>query len=220
MKSLAKYFAFSGAVLVWSTAVFAMDSTAPVNNSFPWSSSIFGVHTGINYGMGKMGNHSGSVVDRAMDTVSIDVMPGIKLSKFTVGPFFEYQISGQTADPADTVATGGFNLKGHAWTMGLGTRYQFNDDIHLLFSYDLLGNYSQTLTTTNGATSAYKNVLAFPPDGFHFGGGYRVWRMIEVETVFSWERYKSNYLQDVYKDITNNKLRQWNIALGVSAKFF
>ena len=142
-------------------------------------------------------------------------MPGVKVSKFLIGPFFEYQFTGQTADPTDATS-GGFNLKGSAWTLGAGTRYQYNKDIHLLFSYDVLGRYSQSLTTATGLTSVYKNVFAFPPDGFHFGGGYRVWRMIDVETVFSWERYKSNYLQDVYKDISSNKLRQWNIGLGVS----
>ena len=218
MKSFAKYFAFSGAALLCSMAVLAADS-APSSDEVAAPTAQprwYGVHAGLNFGLGKIGNHGGTVLDRGTDTFAIDVMPGVKVSKFLIGPFFEYQFTGQTADPTDTTATGGFNLKGSAWTLGAGTRYQFNKDIHLLFSYDVLGRYSQSLTTTTGLTSVYKNVIAFPPDGFHFGGGYRVWRMFDVETVFSWERYKSNYLQDVYKDVSSNKLRQWNIGLGVS----
>lgn len=177
-------------------------------------SEYFGVHGGINWGIGKGKNSTGSTQSRTLNTIGIQALPGYKLSTgvtpdFLIGPLLEYTFVGQNTEPS---SVGNSNLRGSGYMIGLGVQTDFGP-IVLLGSFDFIGQYSLSENTTAGLETKFKS-----PIGFRLLAGYPIMPMMTADLMFSMHSYKTNVLGGSDVDISSNKLTRWTVALGVSTR--
>ena len=102
-------------------------------------------------GQGQMGNGS-DVPDRAMMHTPIALFGGVNFKKFRVGINYEYNMVGQTADPA---SVNNQNLSGTGTSPGL--RLEFYDGKQSAgLIYRLSNTYKLDKPTITGSASTYK----------------------------------------------------------------
>lgn len=103
------------------------------------------------FGQGNMGNGS-DVPDRAMLHTPIILFGGFNIKKFRVGLNYEYNMAGQTADPASIPGQQNLSGKGTA----LGVRLEYYDGKQSAgIIYRLSDTYALTKPTSSGASSTY-----------------------------------------------------------------
>ena len=106
----------------------------------------------ILFGQGQMGNGS-DVPDRTMVSTPIEIFGGINFKKFRLGLNYEYNMSGQSADPA--TISGQQNLSGKGSAIGLRLEYYDGKQSGGLV-YRLSDTYALDKLTASGAASTYK----------------------------------------------------------------
>lgn len=160
--------------------------------------------------MGRVKNSSGSIQARTINTLALDVLPGVNYMNFLIGPNFQYGLTGQNTDPA---TVGDTNVKGSGWLLGLGTRVNLGMVV-VGGSLDFFGKYSLSNNTTGGVKSSYSKPL-----GFRLRGGYPLpYPGLTADLNLSWHQYKQNTLGTQTIDIGSDKYSEWTIGVGVSWK--
>lgn len=113
----------------------------------------------ILFGSGSMGNST--VLSRSMAYTPVILFAGYNIKKFRIGFNYEYNLVGQTADPADF---NNENLGGSGSAMGL--RLEFYDGKQAAgLIYRLSEKYVLTKPTASGATADYEGTSGF---GFQY----------------------------------------------------
>lgn len=110
----------------------------------------------ISLGQGQMGNGA-DVPDRAMMHTPISLFAGVNIKKFRVGANYEYNMAGQTADPASVSDQ---NLSGSGSAPGLRLEYYDGKQAAGLI-YRLSHDYKLDKPTQTGLTSTYKGSGGF-----------------------------------------------------------
>ena len=106
----------------------------------------------VTFGQGQMGNGS-DVPDRAMVSTPISLFGGMNFKKFRLGLNYEYNMSGQSADPA--TIPGKQNLSGKGTTIGLRLEY-YDGKQSAGLVYRVSDAYALNQPTASGASSTYK----------------------------------------------------------------
>lgn len=108
------------------------------------------------FGTGKMGNTTG-VLSRSMIYTPVALFAGYNIKKFRVGINYEYNLVGQSEDPA---SLGNQNLGGKGANMGL--RLEFYDGKQAAgMVYHLSERYTLDKPTLLGAASVYEGKSGF-----------------------------------------------------------
>lgn len=111
----------------------------------------FSVGAMILFGQGKMGNGS-DVPDRDMLSTPVILFTGFNLKKFRLGLNYEYNMSGQTTDPASI--NGNQNLSGKG--AAIGARLEYYDGKQAAgIIYRLSDTFNLDKPTASGASSTY-----------------------------------------------------------------
>lgn len=108
------------------------------------------------FGTGKMGN-STDVLDRSMVYTPIALFAGYNIKKFRLGINYEYNLAGQSEDPANL---GNQNVGGKGTAMGL--RFDFYDGKQSAgMVYHLSEKYTLDKPTILGTTADYEGKSGF-----------------------------------------------------------
>ncbi len=107
-------------------------------------------------GQGQMGNGA-DIPDRAMMHTPIGLFGGVNFKKFRVGVNYEYNMAGQSADPA---GVNGQNLSGSGSAPGVRLEYYDGKQSAGLI-YRLSHDYKLDKPTQTGLTSTYKGAGGF-----------------------------------------------------------
>lgn len=108
------------------------------------------------FGTGKMGN-STDVLDRSMVYTPIALFAGYNIKKFRLGINYEYNLAGQSEDPANL---GNQNVGGKGTAMGL--RFDFYDGKQSAgMVYHLSEKYTLDKPTILGTTADYNGKSGF-----------------------------------------------------------
>ena len=162
----------------------------------------------LSWGLGKMS--STSVTSRTMNTIVLTALPGYRLSQFTFGLLGEYRLIGQNTEPAEISNS---NLKGHALLFGIGGAYDCGD-FSFGLNLPLLGKQSSSLADAAGKDVSYQK-----PFGFELTVGYVVAPMITVDAKFSYTTYAQTTIGSTDKDLSDDKLKATDFAIGGSYHF-
>ena len=100
--------------------------------------SHIGGTVGASYGFSMMQNSGMNLRARNMGTFSAEALPGFTNDNWLFGIDFDYKIQRQFSD---LDSSGGTNLKGTSWMVGLGTKYDFCPKFSLQASFDFIGRY-------------------------------------------------------------------------------
>ncbi|OFZ31481.1 MAG: hypothetical protein A2622_02540 [Bdellovibrionales bacterium RIFCSPHIGHO2_01_FULL_40_29] len=120
------------------------------------SSKRFTAGAMILVGQGQMGNGT-DVPDRAMMHTPVALFAGFNMKKFRLGINYEYNLAGQTADPA---SVSNQNLSGKGAAMGV--RAEFYDGKQSFgLIYRLSNTYTLDKPTLAGVSSTYKAAGGF-----------------------------------------------------------
>ena len=172
-----------------------------------------GVDTGVHWGFGRMGTNTNNVIpNRNMNTLSLQALPGYKISNFLVGPYFEYLIVGQNTDPSDAsnLTLRNQNIKGSGYLLGVGGSYEL-EKFNFGAAFSFIGNYSLSLQDDAGFYIQYQK-----PIGIHLQAGYRVYKKITADLKFSTVSYAQDSIANVSNDVSTNKRTHWDLALGAT----
>ena len=112
------------------------------------------------FGSGKMGNDS-DVLSRSMIYTPVALFAGFNIKKFRLGINYEYNLVGQSDDPAQF---GNQNLGGKGSAMGLRFEY-YNGKTAAGLIYRLSEKYTLDKPTLSGGVSEYEGKSGF---GFQF----------------------------------------------------
>lgn len=108
------------------------------------------------FGSGKMGN-STDVLSRSMIYTPVALFAGYNIKKFRLGINYEYNLAGQSEDPA---SLGNQNIGGKGSSMGL--RFDFYDGKQSLGAiYHLSEKYTLDKPTVAGTTAEYEGKMGF-----------------------------------------------------------
>ena len=173
----------------------------------------FGFDAGLSMGLGSMGNHSQAIPGRTMDTLALHVMPDYKISDLSLGLNFEYDLTGQTSDPVNSLNQ---NLKGHGWLLGVAGQYHFRDlwkvgDLIVSVGMDFLGTYSPSLNSLSGLSTSYTHPL-----GYRIGVGYPVCHEATIDLAFRQDWYGHFNNGPTTTNISTDRLEQTNWSLGAT----
>lgn len=150
------------------------------------------------FGTGNMGNTT-DVVSRAMTYTPIALFGGYNFNKFRLGLNYEYNLAGQTADPA---SVGNQNVGGKGSVMGI--RFDYYDGAQSIgLVYHLSEKYTLDKPTILGTPSAYDGKMGY---GFQY---YRQFRN-KVGIVFDYTT------SDMKSATANSNDINWSrISLGL-----
>lgn len=100
--------------------------------------SKFALPLSASFGLGPMEGDYQNANSRMMDTFSIEALPSYRFGKWLVGPHMDFKIVNQISSLSNS---GGTNLKGNGWSVGLGIRHDFNPRFFLQGAIDFIGAY-------------------------------------------------------------------------------
>lgn len=131
-----------------------------ISSSTSLAQSKFSAGAMVLYGTGSMGN-STDVLSRSMVFMPIDLFAGFNIKKFRLGFNYEYNLVGQSAEPADFSNQ---NIGGSGSATGL--RLEYYDGKQAAGVVCRLGEkYTLTKPTAAGGTVRYDGKLGF---GFQY----------------------------------------------------
>lgn len=128
----------------------------------------FGLSLGGSYDRGTMENSGMGLPSRTMSVGSFDGLLSYRiLDNWQVGIDVDYSILRQQTDLS---GAGGTNLKGQAWTVGIGTRYFFTKQLAIQGSIGLYGRHNFDHPTSLGQSDHLSSPIAlrFKPQWFAF----------------------------------------------------
>ena len=119
----------------------------------------FGLSLGGSYGAGTMENSGMGLPSRTMTSGSVEALLSYQVLKnWQVGVDFDYSIVQQLTSFADS---GGTNLRGKAWMIGIGTRYFFTEQLAIQGAIDFVGRHRFDHPTGSGQPDHLSSPLAF-----------------------------------------------------------
>lgn len=133
-------------LILFTLSFFSQSSFAASGGASKFSAGAM-----VLFGQGTMGNGT-DVPDRAMIHTPIGLFAGVNMKKFRLGLNYEYNMAGQSADPA---TLSNQNLSGKGSAMGVRLEYYDGKQAAGLI-YRLSDTYSLEKPTIAGTSSTYK----------------------------------------------------------------
>lgn len=194
-------------VLAVTGILFLAAGTASANYIF----ENFRGHVGLHWGVGQASNQLGSVPTRQLNTMDIQLMPGLRVyDEWMIGPFGEFRLVGQNTKPSDVRDQ---NLKGNGRLFGVGTRYDF-EKFFSSFAVSFLGEYQ-----LNKITNDQRGTELRSPVGVHVLTGYKIWRRFSIDFTGSYLWYRKQVTGSEEIQLEDDYVKHWNIGLGTSYSF-
>ncbi len=165
----------------------------------------FGFQVGGHFGIGNMGNDSGSIRERSLGTFDVQFMPGYHfLGDFMGGLLLEYRLISQLTNQVEA----GSDLSGNGFIWGLAAMYE-PGPLKFLVSYDFRARhwFDEPETVYSGS-------------GYRFLFGYKFLPGFAFDLQYSSTNYNYRRLGAAESEIADeDQPRHWNIGLGLSYTF-
>ncbi len=150
----------------------------------------------LGVGQGQMGNGVG-VPNRAMFFTNVGLFAGYNIKKFRIGGNYEYNLAGQSDDPA---SVSGQNLSGKGSAVGLRLDY-YDGKQSLGLIYRLSDTYNLDQPTAAGTSATYKSK-----------GGFQIQYYRQFKKRFG---FVIDYTTETFDDSLTDPVKFNRISLGV-----
>ncbi len=182
--------------LVFSLTVLVTSESVAQKTGGSSGGPKFSIGAMVEAGQGKMGNGV-DVPDRNMIYTPVSFFMGYNIRKLRLGLNYEYNIAGQSVDPAEV---GGQNISGKGTAPGVRIDYYDGKQ-----SFGVIYRVSDTFTldkaTVQGTTAVYKSK-----------GGFQVQYFRQVKKRFG---FVIDYTTETFDDSLTNNVKWDRIGLGV-----